>query len=75
MNEPKLVTLSPTVTENDRKALVVARKQEHEKIKDGWRYYKINERLQILVPFGKNGKPTKEGKRMIEVQKRAYGIK
>lgn len=58
------------VTETDIKALKVAKKQELQRIKEGWRFYKVNNRLKVLVPFGKDGKPTKQGMRIIEAQNR-----
>lgn len=75
MNNPNWVAPQPTVTEEDFKGLKVAHKQEAKLIKEGWRYYKINDRLRVLVPFGNDGKPTKKGKRMIEAQKMLYEIK
>lgn len=59
-----------TVTETDIKALEVAKRQELQRIKEGWRFYKVNNRLKVLVPFGKDGKPTKQGMRIIEAQNR-----
>ena len=75
MNNPNVVAQQPTVTKDDFKGLKVAHRQEAKLIKEGWRYYKINDRLRVLVPFGKDGKPTKKGKRMIEAQKMLYEIK
>ena len=39
------------------------------KIKEGWRWIKVNERLKILVPCDKHGNPTKEGLEKIQVHK------
>lgn len=58
-----------TVTDSDIRALKVAKKQEQKELKDGWQYYKVNNRLKILVPYGSDGKPTKQGLRMIEIHK------
>ena len=41
----------------------------------GYRWYKINERNKIFIPFGKDGKPTKEGYAAIERYKSYLGIK
>lgn len=65
------VAPKPSVTEEDFKGLKTAHRQEAKLIKEGWRYYKINDRLRVLVPFGKDGKPTKKGRRMIENRKNA----
>lgn len=64
-----------TVTENDIKALKKAKAQERERIKNGWRYYKINERIKVLVPFGKDGLPTEKGLAIIKAQKELEGLK
>ena len=58
-----------TVTERDIKALALAHKEEKRLLKEGYRWYKVNERIRVLVPFGKDGKPTKQGERMIELQR------
>lgn len=58
-----------------RAALANARKQEEEKVKKGWRYIKLNDRIQLFVPCKKDGKPTNEGIKMIQKQKELYGIK
>lgn len=63
-----------TVTENDIKALKKAKAQEQERIKNGWRYYKINERIKVLVPF-KDGHPTEKGLAIIKAQKELEGLK
>lgn len=75
MNEMNWSTLSTIVTENDRKILEKAKIRERKLIKEGWRYYKINDRIQVLVPFGGDGKPTERGREMIEIQENLCGIK
>jgi hypothetical protein len=40
---------------------------EEKALKKGYRYVKIGNTTEVLVPFGKDGKPTKEGKRRIEM--------
>ena len=75
MKNPEWAAPHPTVTDDDIKCLSIAHKQERKLTKDGWRYYKINERLSVLVPFGEDGKPTKKGMQMIEARKMLYEIK
>lgn len=57
--------VNATVTEADKKALARAHKHEERLIENGYRWYKVNGRFMILVPFGKDGKPTKKGQQMI----------
>lgn len=75
MDYTNVISATSTVTEADHKALAVAKRIERKRIKEGWRFYKINERMQVLVPFGKDGKPTEKGMKMIEMQKELQGIK
>ena len=63
------------VTEKDRIALERAQRIEKKQEKMGYRWYKINERNKIFIPFGKDGKPTKEGYAAIERYKACLGIK
>lgn len=63
------------VTEKDRIALEKALRIEKKKEKNGYRWYRINERNKILVPFGKDGQPTKEGWKHINDFKAHLGIK
>ena len=58
-------TIKSAVTESDKKSLEAAKKYEKKKIKEGWRWVKVNERLKILVPCDKHGNPTKEGLEII----------
>ena len=57
------------VTEKDIKALERAKKIEDSLEKHGYKWVKINERLEIFVPCDKNGKPTLEGQRRIAILK------
>lgn len=57
------------VTERDVRALEKAYKEENRLLKEGYRWYKINDRIRVLIPFGKDGKPTEKGLRMIELQR------
>lgn len=47
------------------KALVRAKKYEKKLEDKGWRWFKINNRTQVLVPCDENGNPTKEGQQKI----------
>lgn len=63
------------VTEKDRIALEKAKRLEAKQAKHGYQWYKINDRLKVFIPFGKNGKPTLEGMRKIEILKAQMGCK
>lgn len=75
MTSVHLDSCNKTVTEEDNRALFKAKRIELERKNRGWRYYKINDRLQVLVPFGDDGNPTSEGERIIAHQKALLGIK
>lgn len=57
------------VTEKDIKALEHAKKIEARLENNGYKWVKINERLEIFVPCDKNGNPTLEGQRRIVLLK------
>lgn len=57
------------VTEKDIKALERAKKIEARLEKHGYKWVKINERLEIFVPCDKNGNPTLDGQRRIALLK------
>ena len=63
------------VTDKDRLALERAKKIEKNLKKNGYRWIKINERLQTFVPCDENGKPTIEGERKIAILKESQNIK
>lgn len=63
------------VTERDRIALERAKDIERKQESEGYRWITINERLQVFVPCGNDGKPTKEGERKISLLKSSQGIK
>ena len=63
------------VTDKDRLALERAKKIEKNLKKNGYRWIKINERLQTFVPCDENGKPTLEGQRKIALLKESQSIK
>ena len=63
------------VTEKDRANLEHAKRIEKTRIKSGYRWYKINERNKVFIPYGKDGEPTKEGIATIERYKSHIGIK
>ena len=57
------------VTEKDIKALERAKKIEARLENHGYKWVKINERLEIFVPCDKNGNPTLDGQRRIALLK------
>ena len=57
------------VTEKDIKALERAKKMEARLEKHGYKWVKINERIEIFVPCDNNGNPTLEGQRRIALLK------
>ena len=63
------------VTDKDRFALERAKKMENKLKKNGYRWIKINERLQTFVPCDENGKPTLEGELKIAMIKESQNIK
>lgn len=64
------------VGDKELNALNKAKRQEEKKLKKGWRYYKVSNTVSVLVPFDKKeGVPTEEGWRMINIQKELLGIK
>lgn len=64
-----------TTNEKDNWILEKAKRREAEDEKNGYRWIKINPRNRIFVPCDKNGKPTKDGQRKIEILKQYLGIK
>lgn len=63
------------VTEKDRTALERAKKIERKMESKGYRWVKINERLQLFVQCDENGVPTADGQRRIDILKANQGIK
>lgn len=57
------------VTEKDIKALERAKKIEARLEKHGYKWVKINDRIEIFVPCDNNGNPTLEGQRRIALLK------
>lgn len=57
------------VTEKDIKALERAKKIEDRLEKHGYKWVKINDRIEIFVPCDNNGNPTLEGQRRIALLK------
>lgn len=51
------------------KLLSSMKKMEQRHVKDGWRWYALNAKTKILVPFDTKGNPTKEGLEMIRINK------
>lgn len=64
-----------TVREKDIKALEKAKSIERKKIKDGYRYFKICDKMQMLLPCDRNGNPTDRAIKVINERKRMYGLK
>ena len=64
-----------SVTENDILALERAKRIERKHAKLGYRWIKINERLQAFVPCDKDGNPTDVGKEKIRLIKESQNIK
>lgn len=62
------------VSDSDKKALAAAKKVERQRIKDGYKWYVINERLKVLVPCKKDGTPTEKGLKIIDVFVKKYSI-
>lgn len=48
------------------RALERVRKRENQLKKKGWRWIRVNNRLQVFVPCTKSGKPTKFGENLIK---------
>ena len=46
--------------EKGLESLKKAKAVENKRLKDGWKYIKINHSLQVLVPCDKNGKPKED---------------
>lgn len=64
------------VTEKDRLALEKAKKLEKKKEKEGYRWFRINDRAKVFVPFKKDGsEPTEDGWKRIANLKAIMGIK
>lgn len=76
MNESNWISqsISPIVTESDRRGLDKAHKQEKELIKQGYKWYKLNALHRILIPFGDDGKPTKKALEKIRSYKEHLGV-
>lgn len=75
MDNTNIIAPRPYVSDVDHKALLAAKRLEGKRKQEGWRFYKVNERLKVFVPFGEDGKPTKKGFEMVRIQKELRGIK
>lgn len=51
--------------EKSVRTLEKAKEIEKKKLRQGWRYVKVNQRLTAFVPCDKNGEPTEAGKQQI----------
>lgn len=56
---------SRKVSDRDMQALERAKKQDRGKYREGYRWFRVDARNQIYVPF-KDGEPTEEGWRRIK---------
>ena len=63
------------VSDKDTKALDKAKQKESIELNNGFQWIRLDQRVKILVPCDKNGKPTTEGKKKIELFKSHLGIK
>ncbi len=61
------------VTEKDIKALESAKKLERRNEKNGYRWIRVSPRMTIHVPCDKDGNPTEEGQRRINILKSTTG--
>lgn len=59
------------VTEKDIKALEKAKRLESRQERHGYKWVNVNSRTSILVPCDKEGNPTVEGLRKIELLKKS----
>ena len=63
------------VSEKDKRTLERAKQNECIELENGFQWIRLDQRVKILVPCDKNGKPTADGKRKIELFKAHLGIK
>ena len=67
MNYENWATNYRTVTEKDINALNEKQRYEQKLIKkQNYKWYKINDKLSVLVPFDKEGNVTPKGKEIIK---------
>lgn len=73
MNETNWVSgIKTKQKDEDKAALKRAKAMEKKRLRSGWRWYEINPRLSILIPFGNDGRPTAQGMDMIRKLKESY---
>ena len=63
-----------TVSDSDKRALEIAKKQERKQIKDGYRWFSITDKLKVLVPCNKDGKPTAKGQKLLLTFAKRYSV-
>lgn len=63
------------VGDKDIRALEKAKTLEKRDLKNGYRWYRINERNKILIPCNEKGYPTSKGLEKIKLFKEHLGIK
>lgn len=56
------------VFESDKRILEKAKRKEQKQLNKGWKWYKVNDKLRVLIPFDKKGNITLQGKEIIERQ-------
>lgn len=56
------------VFESDKRILEKAKRKEQKQLNKGWKWYKVNDKLRVLIPFDKKGNITPQGKAIIERQ-------
>jgi exopolysaccharide biosynthesis protein len=67
MNDNNWATNQRVVTEKDINALNDKKKQEEKLIKKhNYKWYKIKDKLSVLVPYDKDGNITPKGKEIIK---------
>lgn len=67
MNHNNWATDFRTVTEKDRNALNDKHRQEEKLIKHHhWKWYKIKDKLSVLVPYDDDGNITAKGREIIK---------
>lgn len=60
------IYFDPIEIERGKRALVRAKQLEKERLFRGWRYVKVNNRTQMLVPCNRDGTLSSKGKEMIK---------
>jgi len=74
MNETNWIIerVNKTVSDVDKKNLELAHKFETNLIKQGYRWYKLNERVKILIEYDNEGNLTEKGKKQLKRAQKLY---